>query len=336
MRITRMILIAALAAGSLPLMAQAKWEVTRTMHVGGEGAWDYVTVDSPRHQLFVTRATHTQVIDSTNGKLLGDISGQIRSHGVALVPGYNRGFITDGGGKGAIVIFDLKSYQTLGKVDALPDTDGIIYDQSTNLVLAVSGDEGKLITLKPDINPNGGKIDTVELGGKPEFLAADGAGKAYIALVDKDVVVAVDLKAAKVIARWSVAPGGKPVGMALDQKNHRLYIGCRDPQKLIVMNTEDGKVVADLPIGMGVDAAKVDGGTAFASCSDGTLTVVSQKDGKYEVEQVVKTQQGSRTMGVDPTNHSVFLPAAEFEPPAPGARPTMKADSFSILVVSKR
>jgi len=339
MRFTRILLIAGLAGCSLPLLAQPKWTVTKTMHVGGEGAWDYVTVDSPNHRLFVTRATHTQAIDETTGKVLGDIQGQVRSHGTAIVPALNRGFITDGGGNGAIVVFDLKTYETLGKLDALPDADGIIYDPSTNLVLAVSGDGAKLITLKPDIDLKTGKIDTIDLGGKPEFLAADGEGMAYINLIDKDVVVAVDLKAAKVTARWPVSPGGKPVGMALDRKNHQLYIGCRDPQKLIVMSTKDGKVLADLPIGVGVDATKIDGDTAFASCSDGTLSVVGQKNGKYEVLQVVQTQQGSRTMGVDTATHSVYLPAAEFEPPAPGAspaRPTMKPDSFSILVVATK
>ena len=147
----------------------------------------------------------------------------------------------------------------LGKLAAMPDADGIIYDKGQNLVLAVSGDGGKLMTFKPDIDPVNGKIDPpIDLGGAPEFLAADGEGKVYINLEDKDLVAVVDLKTRKVIARWPVAPGGHPVGMALDRKTHRLFIGCRNPQKMIVMSTEDGKVVADLPIGAGVDATKMD------------------------------------------------------------------------------
>ena len=126
----------------LPAIPQAQWVVTQTMHIGGDGSWDYVTVDPQTHRLFVTRTTHTMVIDGVKGKVLGDIPGQIRSHGTALVPALRRGFITDGGGDGAIFIFDLKTYAVLGKLATMPDSDGIIYDPGTNLVLAVSGDKG--------------------------------------------------------------------------------------------------------------------------------------------------------------------------------------------------
>ena len=128
------------------------------------------------------------------------------------------------------------------------------------------------MTFKPDIDPKSGKIDApIDLGGKPEFLASDGSGKVYINLEDKDLVAVVDMHTRKVVARWPVAPGGHPVGMALDKKTHRLFVGCRNPQKLIVMSAETGKVLADLPIGAGVDATKVDGAQAFASCRDGSL-----------------------------------------------------------------
>jgi len=327
-------------AGCLPVLAQIQWDVTRTMHIGGEGAWDYVTVDAQTHRLFVTRSTHTMVIDAETGKTLGDIPGQKRSHGTAIVPALGRGFITDGGGSGAIVVFDLKTYATLGTLAAMPDADGIIYDKAENLVLAVSGDGNALITIKPDVDPVNGKIDApIALGGAPEFLAYDDAGKAYINLEDKDMVAVVDLKTRKVVARWPVAPGGRPVGMAIDRKTHRLFIGCRNPQKLIVMSTEDGKILADLPIGAGVDATKFHAGHAFASAGDGTLTVVAEKDGKFQVEQIVKTPNGARTMGIDDATNTLYLPTAEFLAPAPGAaskRPTPKPDSFMIVVVAPK
>src|ERR1700733_8188303 len=182
-----------------------------------------------------------------------------------------------------------------------------------NLVLAVSGDGAKLMTVKPDVDPVNGKIDPpIDLGGSPEFLAADDGGKVYINLADKDVVAVVDLQARKVVALWPVAPGGHPTGMAIDAKRHLLFIGCRSPQKLIVMSTVDGKVIADLPIGAGVDATVTDGTQAFASCGDGSLTVAGEKDGKWQVEQVVKTPNGARTMGLDPSTHTIYLPTAEF------------------------
>ncbi|HWE83452.1 MAG TPA: YncE family protein [Terracidiphilus sp.] len=327
--------LALLLAGSLAGRGQ-QWSVTNTLHIGGEGGWDYVTVDAASHRLFVTRSTHTQVIDAASGKVLGDIPGQKRSHGVALVPSLNRGFITDGGGDGAIIVFDLKTYAVLGKLATMPDSDGIIYDPGQNLVLAVSGDKGMLMMFKPDIDPNSGKVDTVDLGGSPEFLTADGTGKAYINLEDKDTVAEVDLASHKVIARWPVAPGGHPVGLALDKKSHRLFIGCRNPQKLVIMSTTDGKVLGSVDIGAGVDATQIDGRQAFASCRDGKLIVAAEKSGNYAAEQTVTTPDGARTMGLDTSAHKLYLPTAEFEPAAAGARPKMKPDTFEIVEVSRK
>jgi DNA-binding beta-propeller fold protein YncE len=327
-----------LFAASLPAIAQTSsqtnWQVSNTFHIGGEGGWDYLTVDSASHRLFVPRGTHTLAIDSVSGKTLGDIPGQKVAHGVAIVPEAGRGFITDGGGNGAIIIFDLKTYATIGKIAALPDADGIIYDPSIGRVLVVSGDGESLLTFKPTIDPATGKVDTIALGGKPEFLATDGAGKIYINLEDKDQVAVVDFKAGKVTARWPVAPGGSPVGMAIDNKTHRLFIGCRKPQKLIVMSTDNGKVISDLPIGAGVDATKVLGAQSFASCRDGSLAVASETaPGKYEIAQTVKTPTGARTMGVDPATNTIYLPTAEFETNASG-RPAAKPGTFMIVVVS--
>lgn len=340
MRMVVMSLAVLMLAGCLPVLAQSQWDVTKTMHIGGEGAWDYVTVDAASNRLFVTRTTHTMVIDAVTGKTLGDIPGQKRSHGTAIVPSLGRGFITDGGGTGAVVVFDLKTYATLGTLATMPDSDGIIYDKAQNLILAVSGDGGALMTFKPDIDPVNGKIDPpIALDGAPEFLTYDDAGKAYVNLEDKDLVAVVDLKTRKVIARWPVAPGGHPVGMAIDRKTHRLFIGCRNPKKLIVMSTEDGTVLGDLPIGAGVDATKFYAGYAFASCGDGTLTIATEKAGKFEVEQVVKTLAGARTMGVDDSTDKLYLPTAELEAPVPGAasqRPRPKPGTFMIVEVGKK
>jgi DNA-binding beta-propeller fold protein YncE len=320
-------------AGLLPVSAQTNWKVLNTFHIGGEGGWDYVTVDPPMHRFFVTRATHTMAIDENSGRVLADIPGQIRSHGVALVPGLNRGFITDGGGSGAIIVFDLKTYAVLGRIPTMPDSDGIIYDAKMDRILAVSGDGGALMTFRPDIDPKNGKIDPpIDLGGAPEFLASDGTGKVYVNLENKDVVAVVDLHSRKVVARWPVAPGGHPVGMAIDPASHRLFIGCRNPQKMIVMNARDGKVEAALPIGAVVDATRFDAGQAFASCGDGTLSVVEQKAGQFAVEETVKTAPGARTMGLDEQSHRIFLPTAELEPATSG-RPKPKPGTFMIVVV---
>ncbi len=326
-------------AAAFPALAQTKWDVTKTFELGGAGGWDYLTVDAEAHRLYVPRGTHTMVIDSESGKAVADLPGQKVAHGVAIVPSAGRGFISDGGGAGAIVIFDLKTNAVLGSVAATPDADGIIFDPASGFVIVVSGDKGTMMLLKPDVNPKrgpkAGKMSAmIELGGAPEFLAADGDGKVYVNLMDKDEVAVVDIVTQKVVARWPVAPGGAPVGMALDAANHRLFVGCRKPAKLIVMSTESGKVIADLPIGDHVDAVKMDDGKIFASAADGTLTVVRESEGKFEVAQTVTTPQGARTMGVDPATHRIFLPTASYEPNAAG-KMAPKANTFKIVVVAQ-
>ena len=330
-------------AALLPLLfsvahAQTEWQVSKTFAVGGSGGWDYLTADPAAHRLYVPRGTHTMVIDSETGKTIADIPGQKVAHGVAIVPTAGRGFISDGGGTGAIVVFDLNTNAVLGSIPAQPDSDGIIYDPGSGFVIVVSGDKGTMMMFKPDINPKKGKIATsIDLGGAPEFLAADGAGKVYVNLMDKDQVAVVDIESAKVLSRWPVAPGGSPVGMDLDTQKHRLYLGCRKPQKLIVMSSEDGKIIADLPIGDRVDAVKIENGSIFASAADGALSVAREtSEGKFEIVQTVATPRGARTMGVDSTTHRIFLPTAEYRPgPTATAAPVVKPNTFKIVVVEQ-
>jgi DNA-binding beta-propeller fold protein YncE len=318
-----------------PAFAQGQWAIEKTLHVGGEGGFDYITVDAKSHRLYVPRSTHTLVIDADSGETVADITGQTHNHGVAVVPELARGFISDGAG--SIVMFDLKTNVVLATVAAKDDADGIVYDKSTGLILVACGDAGVLISLKADADPKAAVIDApIELGGKPEYLAADGAGKVYVNLEDKDQVAVVDLKARKVLAHWPVAPGGSPVGLSIDTEKHRLFVGCRKPQKMLVMRTDDGKVVGDLPIGVGVDATRWDGRQAFASTREGKLSVAEEKGGKWEIVQTVTTGLGTKTMDVDNAAHKMYLPTAEFEEAKPGARPVAKQGTFMIVVVGRR
>jgi DNA-binding beta-propeller fold protein YncE len=316
--------------------ADGPYKVANTFQVGGEGGWDYLTVDPEHHLLFVPRSTHTQVLDEQSGKQVADIPGQSRNHGVALAPQAGRGFITDGK-DASVTIFDLKDYTVLGKVKTAEDADGAIFDPASGKVFVVCGDAGTVYPISPDVDPKSGKADAaIDLGGKPEFLAADGQGKVFINLVDKDQVAVVDTKQMKVTDHWSTAPGGSPVGMAIDREKHRLFIGCRKPQKLIVMSTDDGKVIADLPIGQGVDATQFDDGYALASCGDGTLAVAREtSDGKFEIVQTVQTKRGARTMGLDPTTHTLYLPTAEYQPQSGQGRPQPKPGTFMVIVVKR-
>lgn len=298
---------------------------------------DYITVDPQTKRLYVPRSTHTLVLNETNGKVIADIGGQKHNHGVAIVPSAGRGFITDGE-DGSVVIFDLKSFKVLGKVKAADDADGIIYDPGSGKVLVSCGDAGVLVPIATDVDPKTGHADAaVPLGGKPEFLVADGKGRAFINLEDKDQVAVVDTRAMKVIHKWSVAPGGSPVGMSMDTEHGRLFVGCRKPQKMIVMSAVDGKILADLPIGAGVDATAFDSGYAFASCRDGTLAIAHETSpGSFEIVQNLKTRPWAKTMAVDSRTHTAYLPTGEFGPPSGRrSRPVMKPGSFMIVVVGR-
>jgi hypothetical protein len=328
-------LFAALLALAQSPPGAGPYQVAEILKIGGAGGWDYITVDSEHKHLYLPRTTHTMVLDAATGKSVADIPGQKGNHGVALVPNVGRGFITDGK-DGSVVVFDLKTFEVLGKVKAEDDADGIIYDPASRKILVSCGDAGVMVPIAPDVDPKAGQADAaVQLGGKPEFLVADGHGKVFINLVDKDQVAVIDTKAMKVIDKWPTAPGGSPVGMSMDQEHRRLFVGCRKPQKLIVMSAEDGKVLADLPIGAGVDATQFDNGYTFASCRDGSLTIAQETaPGKFQVVQNLKTRPGAKTMAIDSTTHTVFLPTAEFgEEKDARSRPIAKPESFMVVVV---
>ncbi len=330
-------LVIALSAAAPCAAAAGRYSVARTLKAGGPGGWDYVTVDPVHGLLFLPRTTHTLVLDEKTGKTVADIPGQKRNHGVALVPSAGRGFITDGE-EGSVTVFSLADYKVLGKLAAADDADGIVYDPASGKVLVACGDAGKLVPISVDVDPKSGKADPgVELGGKPEFLAVDGKGRAFVALTDKDEIAVVDTKAMKLVARWPTAPGGRPVGLGIDAQGKNLVVGCRGPQKLLIMSAVDGGIVADLPLGAGNDAAAFDGADALASCWDGTLTVArAGPDGKWSVAQTLETRKGSRTMGVDEKTGSVYLPAADFEPRKGEGRPKLLPGTFRVLVVRRK
>ncbi len=311
------------------------YHVSATWKLGGEGRWDYLVVGE-NHQLYVTRSTHTEVIDTTTGKLIADIAGGAGLHGTAIVPSANRGFITDG--KDAkILVFDLKTNAMLGKIDAAEDADGIIYDPSSDRVLVSCGDAAQMLVLDPKADLATAKVEKVDVGGKPEFLAADGKGHAFVCINDKNEIAVVDLKTLKITDRWPTGSGTAPTGLAIDVKGNHLFVGCRN-QKLIVINTTDGKVTDEIAIGKGNDACAFDPATgeAFASCGDSTVTAVAETSpGKFGVKQTIETKLGARTMAVDPETHILYLPTAEFAPVTEkGKRPTALPDSFTIVVVT--
>ena len=320
-------------AGVAALLAQSSsYLITQTYTLGGEGRWDYVVPDPPNHRVFIARENRVMVVDEDRGTLLGEVTGIQGAHGTAVAEASGHGFATSGNDQ-SVVMFDLKTFKTLGRIPAAEDADAIVYDSVSNRVFTFNGDAHSSTV----IDPAGKLIANIPLGGKPEYGASAGDGKVYGNLTDISEVVEIDAKTATVTRRWSTAPCKQPVSMALDTAHHRLFSGCRSGV-MAISDYQAGKVVATVPIGTGVDGAGYDAasGDAFASNADGTLTVIHQDSpDQYHVAQTVTTPQGSRNMGLDPTNHRVFLVSAKFgEAPAGGrGRPPVLPGTFTLMVV---
>ena len=313
-------LILALAAvTAASAQSSSSYRVTHTYTLGGDGSWDYIVPDPPNHRLFIARQNRVMVVDEDTGTLLGEVTGIQGAHGTAVAEATGHGFATSGNDQ-SVVMFDLKTFKVLGRIPAAEDADAIVYDSASNRVFTLNGDAHSSTVIDPRA---GTLITNIPLGGKPEYGASAGDGKVYANLTDTSEVVEIDAKTATVARRWSTAPCKQPVSMAIDTAHHRLFSGCRSGV-MAVSDYQAGKVVATVPIGTGVDGAGFDAasGNAFASNADGTLTVIHQDaPDQYHVVENVQTPQGSRNMGLDPTNHRVFIVSAKFGPaPAGGGR----------------
>src|SRR5450631_990184 len=308
-----------LTMAALALLAQSpsSYRIAHTYTLGGDGSWDYIVPDPLNHRLFIARQNRVMVVDEDSGTLLGEVTGIQGAHGTALANGTGHGFATSGNDQ-SVVMFDLATFKVLGRIPAAEDADAIIYDAASNRVFTFNGDAHSSTVIDPRA---GTLITNIPLGGKPEYGVSAGDGKVYANLTDTSEVVEIDAKSATVARRWSTAPCKQPVAMAIDTAHHRLFSGCRSGV-MAVSDYQVGKVVTTLPIGTGVDGAGFDAasGNAFASNANGTLTVIHQDTpDEYRVVETVETPQGSRNMGLDPTNHRLYLVSAKFgEAPAGG------------------
>lgn len=338
MRMPLASLASLLLLATAPAPAQGL-HVLKTLPVGGPGGWDYVTLDSARHRLYVPRFDRVMVLD-LDGKVVGTIPGTEGVHGVALAPDLDRGFTSNGRSQ-SVTIFRPSTLEVLGRMKATgAGPDAILYDPFTRRVFSFNG-QGKDITAYDA--EKGTVVGAIPLGHKPEFAVADGKGRIFVNLEDASEVAVLDAQTLKVLHTWPLAPVEEPSGMAMDRRHRRLFIVGRN-RLLAVMDADSGKVVATPAIGAGADAAAFDPGTgtAYSSNGEGTLTVVRQDSpDAYTVLEQAPTQRGARTMALDEATHRLYLPTAEFQPapvPAPGAprqRPAMVPDSFRILVVGR-
>jgi len=304
--------------------AQPDYQFITEISIGGEGGWDILNVDSAARRLYLSHATKIVIVDLEKNELAGEIADTPGVHAFLPVPGLKRGFSSNGKENKSSVV-DLTTLKTIMKVDTGESPDAIAYEDKRgevyvfnhrgNSVTVIEGQTAKVVT-------------TIALGGSPEFGVADAsAGRVYCNLEDKNEVVAIDTTKHEVVARWPLAPGEEPTGIALDAAHHRLFAACNN-KMLVMLNTETGKVVTTVSIGSGTDGCAFDDKTqrVFASCGEG-VTVIAKEEtpDKLTVVQTLQTAPRARTMALDPQTQRIYLPTAKFQPapsPLPGASPT--------------
>src|SRR6195256_4650170 len=326
-----------LVAVSSAFAAAPTYKVLTKIKVGGGARWDYSFLDSSSHRLYVSHGTQTEVIDTATDKLIGTIPGTNGVHGIAIADDLGKGFTSDGGDND-VSIFDLKTLKVTGKVKTGQNPDAIIYEPTSKRIFTFNGKSSDSTAI--DAKTLEVVAASIPVGGKPEFTQVDGKGHIFVNIEDKNEIIEVDAKNALVTKRYSVAPCDSPSGLALDPKG-RLYSVCEN-KLMIVSDPTSGKVLGNIPIGGGTDGVAFDDGYAFsANGADGTITMVGETSpGKFEAVATIQSQRGARTIAADQKGHKLYLPTADFGPPAPGkdgkkGRPQALPDTFTILVVGR-
>jgi DNA-binding beta-propeller fold protein YncE len=322
------ILAAVISLGASAIAADYK--VVSTWKLGGDGGWDYLTADSAGHRLFIARATHVTVVDTTSGNQVGEIPDTPGVHGVALDAADGRGF-TSNGREDTVSEFDLSSLKVAKKIKVGSGPDAILYDAFSKRVLTFNGKGHDTTVIDAAKGQVLGKLD---LGGKPEFAASDEKGTVFVNIEDTSELVAFDPQKLAVKSRWKLTGCEEPTGLSIDRKNRRLFAGCGGNKKMMIVDADSGRILATPAIGEGCDATAFDAdrGLAFASAGEGNITVVEEENADhFVVAQTVTTQPGARTMALDAKTHQLFTVTAKTS----GTRENRKVepDSFVVLVV---
>ena len=314
--------------------APTGWKIIKEIKIGGDGGWDYLTMDSAARRLYVSHNTHVVVVDPDAGKVVGDIPDTPGVHGIALAPELNRGFVSNGRGNN-VTIFDMKTLKMISQAATGMNPDGIRYEPKSGRVFTFNGRSNDATAIDAK---TGMVVGTIPLGGKPEFPVADDKGHVYANIEDKSEIVEIDAAKATVTKHYPLAPCMEPSGLAIDVKKRRLFSVCSN-RVMAISDPDAGKVLGSVPIGTGSDGVAFDASTGYAVSSngDGTLTVVEEKGGKWDVVENVATQRGARTITLDEKTHNFYLPVADPAPAPPGGGRGrgFVADSFRVIVVGK-
>ena len=308
------------------------YHLFRRIPLKGAVRWDYLTLDPARRRLFIAHDSEVTVVDADRLTVTARIPGTQGVHGVALAPDLDRGYASDGRDS-TVTIFDLASLRVVGRIRVTGrGPDAITYDSVSRRVFTFNGGSGSATAIDAE---KGAVAGTIPLGGRPEFAVADGRGRMFVNLEDRDSLLGFETRTLKPVARWPLAPCATPSALAMDRERRLLFVGCRN-RLLAVVDADRGAVLGTLPIGAGVDAVVFDPATreVLSANGDGTLTVAAPDPaGRYRVAATVPTAPGARTLAFDPRTRRIFLVTADFAPAAePGARAQAIPGTFALLV----
>jgi YVTN family beta-propeller protein len=338
-KIAKALLVATLAAAAVGARADSKWTVLDRWALGGTGGWDYLTMDSPTGRLFISRATHVDVLDTRSGKIISTIADTNGVHGIALAKDLHRGF-TSNGKADSVTVFDLDTLKTIKQTPVSGhNPDSILYEPVGKHVFTFNGRSKDVTVLDAATLAI---VRTLPVPDKPEFAVDGGNGEIYVNIEsDPGQMVVIDSRELTVKATWPLPGCSSPSGLAIDKAQHRLFSVC-EGKVMAVTDATNSKQIAQLKIGEGPDAAAFDAkrGLVFSSNGEGTLTVVRQQGADhYAVADSIPTKKGARTMALDEASGKIYLVSADFDPaPAataaqPHPRPVPKPGTFTVLVV---
>jgi YVTN family beta-propeller protein len=310
----------------------APYKSVAQIHIGGEGGWDILTIDDAARRLYLSHQNKVVVMDIDANKVVGEITDTPGVHALVSVPKLERGFSSNGKEDKTSVV-DLKTLRTIKKVDVGRNPDAVAYNPKRDEVY-VFNHSGNSVTVLDAKEAE--VVTTIPLEGSPEFPAVDAEkGRVYVNLEDKSAVAVIDVTKHEVITLWPLAPGQEPTGLALDSAHHRLFAACHN-KMMMMLDTDSGKVIAHIPIGIGVDGCVFDGATqlVFAPCGEGVVVIAKENSpNELAVVQEIKTERGARTIAFDPKTSRIYLPTADFgPPPSPNSRPSIIPDTMRLLV----
>jgi hypothetical protein len=275
---------------------------------GVEGRIDHLALDTPGERLFVCALGNNtlEVLDLRKGERIHSITGLGAPQGIAYIPELNRIFVANDKG-GILKIYDAKSFQTVGELNFEDDADNVRYDAATKKIFVGFGSGGIAVVNAPD----GKQVGSIKLSAHPEAFELEKKGsRIFVNVPNSRHVAVIDRDKGQVTAKWQrdLAFGNFP--MALDEVNHRLFVGCRLPSKLVVLNTESGDPIAKIDISGDPDDVFYDANRhrIYAICGAGKIDVVEQIDPKtYKTSTKVDTAEGARTGLFVPERDTLFV-----------------------------